>query len=327
MFGNLVNLHDFVVLYEKIRLRGTRTIASTIFSNKIKRVESSWRHTESSSSFCWEIPRVRERWNELITGDKEVDSRKYVTEKYLNLMSRVHGISLGCGAGNREIDWVEACPQLHLKGYDLSRDRIRDATRKAHEKKLSDRLEFVVADLNEIDFPADQYDIVISESALHHFSPMEKIVDKVRATLRRGGLFVVDEYVGPARFQWTDRQLDIANEALKLLPIEYRRKRGNHRKTKSRVFRPGRLSMYINDPSEAAESNRIPEILHDRFNIVEEKKYGGTILSNLFKDIAHNFVDGREETEKLLQICFEKEDKGMALNEIQSDFMFFVCQK
>ena len=327
MFSNLVNLHDFVVLYEKIKARGTRSIAAKLFSNKTKRVENSWQHTQSSSSFWWEIPEVRERWNELITGDREIEPRKYVTEKYFNGVSELYGISLGCGADNREIGWAEACPQLHLRGYDLSRDRILDATRKSKEKNLSDRLEFVVADLNEIDFPPDRYDVVISESALHHFSPLEKIVDKAKATLKKGGLFVVDEYVGPARFQWTNRQLSITNEVLQLLPIEYRRKYSNNRKIKSRVFRPGRLSMYINDPSEAAESDRIPEILQDKFNILEAKKYGGTILSNLFKDIAHNFLDGSDETKRLLQICFEKEDKGMALNEIQSDFMFFVCRK
>ena len=85
--------------------------------------------------------------------------------------------------------------------------------------------------------------------------------------------------------------------------------------------------MYINDPSEAAESDRIPQLLQDTFGILEARKYGGSVLNILFKDIAHNFLDGSSETEKLLQLCFEREDRGMALNELQSDFMFFVCQK
>ena len=327
MFGNLVNIHDFVVLYEKVRAKGTRRIAAKFFSNKTKRVENSWQHTESGSSFWWDIPQVVERWNKLITGDRKVDVRKYVSEKYLSNQSEVYGISIGCGAGNREIDWLEACPRLHLKGYDISADRIHEAQRKVKERSLSNRLEFVVADLNEIDFPAEQYDVVISESALHHFSSMEKIVDKVKGTLKKDGLFIVDEYVGPARFQWTDRQLDITNKVLQRLPLEYRRTFSNGEKIKSKVFRPGRLSMYINDPSEAAESDRIPEVLQNKFQILESKKYGGTILSNLFKDIAHNFLDGSDESDRLLQLCFEREDKGMSLHEIESDFMFFVCRK
>jgi hypothetical protein len=56
---------------------------------------------------------------------------------------------------------------------------------------------------------------------LHHVDDLEHMLDQAAASLRREGLFVVNEYVGPARFQWLDKTQDPMNRILELHPEEY----------------------------------------------------------------------------------------------------------
>jgi hypothetical protein len=86
---------------------------------------------------------------------------------------------------------------------------------------------------------------------------------------------VLNEYIGPARFQWTARQLEAVNALRELLPPRYR-VRWQDRGLKRRVHRPSRLSMMLYDPSEAVESDRIVPSLDKFFAVVERRDYGGT---------------------------------------------------
>lgn len=87
----------------------------------------------------------------------------------------------------------------------------------------------------------------------------------------------------------------------------------------------GWLSMWVSDPSEAAESAAITATLRRYFTVVETKEYGGTILQLLLKEIAHNFIKGDEMEKRLLDTIFEIEDCLLASGEIESDYAFFVC--
>ena len=65
--------------------------------------------------------------------------------------------------------------------------------------------------------------------------------------------------------------------------------------------------------------------LHNYFNPLIEKYYGGNILMNVLKDISHHFVETNKEKEKILNNLFEFEDDYLKSN--KSDFVFGVYQK
>ena len=44
------------------------------------------------------------------------------------------------------------------------------------------------------------------------------MLDRLAAMLEPGGLLFVEDFVGPARFQWTDAQLEAINRLLSRLP-------------------------------------------------------------------------------------------------------------
>ncbi len=326
MFNNLVNLHDVVILAQKMRAGEGGRLVSRVFRPARSRVEYSWGHTASTSTHWWEIPGIQQRWNHLITGNPNIDPVSYVSKKYFRYTVHPKGISLGCGLGKREMKWVMANPGLTIDGYDLSAERIYHARQFAEQEHLQDRLRFFVANVFDLDVADGTYDIVFLEDALHHFSPLEKILARINALLKPQGYIVVNEFVGPSRFQWTRRQLDAVNALLSLMPERYRRRAGND-SYKTKVYRPGRLSMYLSDPSEAAESSAIPGMLQHAFDVLETRRYGGTILHLLFKDIAQNFVEKDQETEMLLALCCQVEDLLLHHKEIQSDFMYSVCRK
>jgi hypothetical protein len=136
-----------------------------------------------------------------------------------------------------------------------------------------------------------------------------------------GGLLIMDEYVGPSRFQWTSGQMRAANALLGALPEGHRTQLDGQ--VKHRVVRPSRLSMRLDDPSEAVESAGLMPALQRYFAILEEHPYGG-ILHLALHSIAHNFQAGDDpSTVRSLGLCLTAEDQALA--RLGSDFTYAVC--
>ncbi|MCK9408940.1 MAG: class I SAM-dependent methyltransferase [Bacteriovoracaceae bacterium] len=295
------------------------------FVGESRRIQLSWEHTENISSNWWDIPAMTERWNTLITGSPHISYQQYATDRYLNTSKKLIGISLGCGSGDKEIEWVNQCKNLTLTGIDLSESRIRQAIKNSVLQSVNDRLKFQTGNVNDLRLPVRSLDLVIADGALHHFHHLDSLLPKIHLWLKNDGIFIINEYVGPSRFQWTDEQLRVINGLLKTMPERFRLDSDGYRKTK--VYRPGRLSMMISDPSEAVESERIEPLLKQYFTVSEVKPYGGMILQNLLKGIAHHFIEGDTEAFLLLQSWCVIEDEYLRNGELRSDFMFFVCSK
>jgi SAM-dependent methyltransferase len=83
-------------------------------------------------------------------------------------------------------------------------------------------LTYEVADLNTAVFPAETYDAVYAHACLHHVFQLEHLLDQVKHTLRPGGLFVVQEYIGPSQMQFPRKHLYLADVFLKMIPESYR---------------------------------------------------------------------------------------------------------
>ena len=328
MFKNLINRHDFAYLINSLRTGSVWRILGRLVSGR-SGVEDAWEQVESPPSYMWSIPAVWRRANRLITGDPDVDPKVYVSNKYLKTLQPLRALSLGCGSGEKDLLWTSLCTYARLDAYDISASRIAHARSQAQAVGRTE-IEYRVADLSHIDWPEAEYDAVFVDQSLHHLSPLEPLILNIRRALKPSGYLVASEFIGPTRFQWTDRQLEAIDGVLAILPPGYRRRWSNGR-IKERVHRPSLLNMRLNDPSEAVESARIVPLLERHLEIVERRDYGGTIIHMLFDDIAHNFLgdDGRErddEARRWLELCFQIEDELLASGEIQSDFAFLICK-
>ncbi|MCL5267868.1 MAG: hypothetical protein M1469_07180 [Bacteroidetes bacterium] len=67
--------------------------------------------------------------------------------------------------------------------------------------------------------------------------------------------------------------------------------------------------------------------LERKFNVLERRDYGGTILQPLLKDISHHFIEMTPEKEEALRLLFRAEDFLLGARLIESDFTFAVAQK
>lgn len=327
MLKNYINAGDILELYYflKRKQQNITDILLKIFSSGKTRTKSAWAHYKSLPTHWWDVPDVKRRWNLLITGNQAMNYTEYFVEKFLSKSEKLKALSLGCGTGYRELLWASSNKFYQIDAIDLSPTRILFATQQADSAGYSELINYMVKDFDEIE-GTELYDIIFCEQSLHHFFPIEKAVKKIKRLLKTSGLLLVNEYVGPNRFQWTNEQLLETNNLLNIIPGNYRTF-FNSRLAKKRIYRPGIIRMILNDLSEAAESEQILPVLSNHLSLIEKKDYGGTILHPLFHGIAHNFLNSDKETLDLLQKCFDYEDQLLDAKKIKSDFIFAVYKK
>ncbi len=145
-------------------------------------------------------------------------------------------------------------PMVNLRhdAFDIADEAIKRAKEKAEKQGLT-HIIYEVMDINNISLGPKTYDVIFGVSAVHHFKELEYIFSEVKKALKPGGFFFLNEYVGPSKFQWTDKQLNVINNLLQILPEKYRlRRKDSIIKTNCR--KPTISEMDIIDPSEAVRS-------------------------------------------------------------------------
>jgi len=323
MLPALLHPSDFRRLLDKARERGG-TVFTNIFKGGTARTGAAWDQTESFPRQWTAIPVLQERIRLHITGDPHVNIPAHVRATYGQEDKLWKALSLGCGTGRKELAWFAGGGLSELDAYDLSGKRIAEAQRRAAAAGMEKQVRFVRGDVRYLRLEKHSYDLIILDDALHHFTPLGTVLKNIQDWLAPDGLMVVNEYVGPSRFQWTDRQMEIANALLGEAPAGLAlRPDGTPRPP---VHRSGTLSMVLYDPSESAESSSILPMIHSQFTVLEEKLYGGALLHLVFKDIAHNFLQPGEEALEYLRRCMDAEDEAMQSGDAQSDFAFLVAR-
>ena len=162
--------------------------------------------------------------------------------------------------------------------------------------------------------------------SLHHIENLEHIFRQIQKALKPNGLFVLNEFVGPNRFQWTKKQVDIANDLLEIIPLKYKHCKIRN-EIKKTVYQPTVQSMIETDPSEAVRSEEIIDIVTSIFKIIHRQDYGGTILNILLEGIVCNFMETDENAIALLNMLFYIEKCLIQEKILPSDFTLIVCQK
>ncbi|WP_034259885.1 class I SAM-dependent methyltransferase [Altibacter lentus] len=319
-----ITLDDFIDIYSKVAQRGGDFFLSKFTLDKKSRTKSAFDDTFIQSSNWWIIPKVRKRWNTLITGDPDINYKQHFIANYCQERSDLRLLSLGAGTCSHELELARYPQFAEIVCVDLAENRLAQAKEIAEAQQLSN-IHFVASDLNTYPFAEEYFDIVLFNASLHHFEQVEKLLtSQVNKTLKPNGYVVINEYVGPDRLQYPKYQIKAINNALKSIDPEYR-KRFKTRFPKNRYYGSGVWRMIMADPSECVDSAGILPALHAHFITCEEKGYGGNILMSVLKDISHHFVTPTVEQEAMLQRLFDLEDTYLTSHD--SDFVFGVYQK
>lgn len=314
---------DFVDLWYKLRERGTSYAAKKLFSNAEQRIKSTWNEDDLPSSNWWQVEAVRHRWNELITGNQQTIYPDYVVQKWLSTQTNLKLLSIGCGTGQRELEFAKHACFAQIDAFDIAPKAIDDARKTAAELGIH-TCHFFVGDVYHDTWPDEHYDVVLFHSSLHHFKQIDGLLKKVKRTLKTKGIIIINEYVGANRFQFNHaRKQQVNNIYQTEIPTNFKTRK-NTATVKSQVYFPGLLRMVISDPSEAVESASILPLLQQNFRQLELKNYGGNLLTFILKDIAHHF--NSPQAQPILNRLFALEN-GLMQQEQQSDFAFAVYQK
>lgn len=319
--NNWVNLDD--VRYALENLSQVPLVIRRAFMSPTKRVQANWATMDGKPSSFGMIPAVNERMQERMSGDPAKDHYAFFLENYLQQRSGLTGLSVGCGEADGLIRWAQSGHFKRLIGIDVSTGAIETGKKKVADAGFSEIIDLRAEDVFDASFEANQFDCVFCDQCLHHFSPLETIVCSIKEWMKSDGLLLAFEFVGPNRFQWTDRQLEAAQALLALIPKEYRIQKTNG-KVKRRVHRPSRLRMQIGDPSEAVESENVLGLLDRHFRFLEKRDCGGTLLHPLLHNIAHHFADDGDAPSAVIDMIMAAEDMLLECGEISSDFVVTV---
>ena len=305
---------------------------SADYEDRLEKVREVWIQQAGTWSVNrgrhWlENPAVQQRINFKVVGALDQDRFQYFIKKYVpagRLLERV--LTLGCGSGDFERGLAKYdVVRLH-EAVDIAEGAIEKAKRAAEELNLT-HIRYRVADLNRLTLESNAYDVIFSISSVHHVAALERLFDVVRAALKPGGYFFLDEFIGPDQFQWPDEQLRLANEMLESLPSAYRQSITKPGELKAPILRPSLEQMCAGDPSEAIRSAEIVPLLGQRFEIVEFKGYGGSLLHLLLEDIAGNFQSTDAESMRWLERIFETEDALISSGRLQHDFGIVIARR
>ncbi|MGH2447577.1 MAG: class I SAM-dependent methyltransferase [Chloroflexota bacterium] len=316
--------HDSALILQKLlRTELLRRINPFALSHNA-RVRARWGQPDDVVRHWTQIPLVVQRLNERITGRADVTFTDLVCREHFADGKARTAVSFGCGSGDRELDWARRGVFASLTGLDLSPARIEAARKAAQDAGLSQVVSFEVADVASVSPDAGRYDVVLFEHSLHHFSNVDQVLNGVRRILKPDGLLIVDEFVGPRRFQWSAKQLAFADAILACLPRTLRRASGR-RGVKTRNLRAGELLMWLNDPSEAVESDRIETEVERQFRVLRRLPYGGTLSHLIFHEIAHHFVTDDPAILQWARLVMDTEDALLKLGVLSSDFACYVA--
>jgi SAM-dependent methyltransferase len=232
---------------------------------------------------------------------------------WLMLMLERHGIdrggdwlSLGCGDGGFELWLLDEGVAGSITGVDVSPAAISIARGEA-SRRGAERAGFAVADLNRERIPGGPYDVIFTSMSLHHLSELERALSGIRDSLRDGGFFLANEYVGPSRFQFPLEQKEIADSLIAALPKEMRFHSVASRQAGEVVFKDRYLSRTMKqweevDPSEAVRSDEIVGLIENTFARSWVYPYGGSLLHLVLEHIATNFDPGNQAHRALIKL-------------------------
>ena len=138
----------------------------------------------------------------------------------LNSRPGLRMLSLGAGSGGVEITLAQQARPAHIVCMDINPELLELGGQRASELGLN--ATFRQADLNRVELPQKEFDLVFCHASLHHVIELERLAEQIRHTLRPGGeLIIVDVITRSGYLMWPETR-EIAKGLWKMLPEKFR---------------------------------------------------------------------------------------------------------
>lgn len=119
----------------------------------------------------------------------------------LPTMSELRVLDLGCGFG-WFCRWARGAGATSVLGIDISENMLSQA----RASTTDDAVQYVRADLDDLDLPEDCFDLAYSSLALHYVENLERVFQTIHKSIVPGGAFVFSVehpiYMAPSNPAW-----------------------------------------------------------------------------------------------------------------------------
>lgn len=280
---------------------------------------SHWNQTlsnwdKSRRKFWYDHPQALKFYRDLIAPADAPLGRKPIScflEAEFPERHFERGISIGCGTAGKEIALLKQDVVGHFDLYEISDVAAEQGQTNAEKAGVGDRIRYSLSDPEAPDELHDNtYDLVHWDNALHHMPSADAAVGMSKRIVRPGGLFVMDDYVGPTRFQIPDEVYATAQEMRSRLPQRYI---VNNTADKDRfplIPRPPRIpveKMIASDPSEMADSADILPAITRHMPDARVIPTGGIAYVLALRPLFGNFDEHDPEDTQLLREFLEED--------------------
>jgi SAM-dependent methyltransferase len=235
----------------------------------------------------------------------------FALQAKLSKLTIKRAISIGCGSASKELQLLRLGFVEKFDLYEASEVRLNSAKLSAAKLGLLNRVNFHLSITAELP-NAENYDLVFWSAALHHMLDTQSAILWSYNALRSKGLFVMNEYVGPNRFQWTNQSLVICDLIRENLPGHFFIGRDGKMMRSHLTPRVNIDSLIQQDPTEAADSENIIFGIKNIFQNPTIIPLGGSIYDLVFRKILHNVDDMRDANlvNEILKYDQDQEDSG-----------------
>ena len=101
---------------------------------------------------------------------------------------------IGCGSGNLIIQIAEKISGLNLVGIDISSEILELAKKRAIEKQVDKKIEFKIGTVENLPFPNNSVDFIVSTLSLHHWVEPIKAFNEFYRVLKENGTLLIFDF-------------------------------------------------------------------------------------------------------------------------------------
>ncbi len=112
-------------------------------------------------------------------------------------------LDIATGTGDLALMMAELRPE-RIVGLDISEGMLSVGKQKIAKAKLSDKIEMVVGDSENIPFDNDSFDAITVSFGVRNFENLNKGLKEILRVLKPGGIFVVLETSNPTKFPFRE---------------------------------------------------------------------------------------------------------------------------
>lgn len=219
--------------------------------------------------------------------------QRYLEQQCQAASGEMRCVSIGAGNCKLEIDLAsylrsQGHERLVIDCLDLNEATLDRGRAAASAAGIGECLNFVQADFNTWR-PADEYDAVIANQALHHVLNLENLFAEVKNCLKPGGRFVISDMIGRNGHQLWPEALEAIREFWPKLPPSYRY---NHQLKRYEEWFTN--WDYSRDGFEAVRSEDILRLLTEHFHFELFAAFGNLIYPFVERSFGPNFDPGAE---------------------------------